>query len=533
MRLLTTLFAPGRVLLVGAYDRPGAIANQVAKNLEAFPGEVLLKRCDDTFGDECDDIGLAVVALRASRVPRIAAELARRGTKALVVLSAGFAEAGATGASLQAELAANAGSARVIGPNCFGIQECNTSLNASIATGLPLGGGISLVSQAGTYAMAARTASQDERMRFSKVIGLGNGSDVKASELMVELGGDPATTTLCFALESMPDARAFVEQARLTAPDKPVILYKSGESEEGARSAATHTGALATPASILHDAAVQAGITHVRSGEELFDAARALDARPLMRGPRVGIISNSGGAAVELVDFLAREGLTVPELSGRLQQSIAAILPEFASPRNPVDVTPVWSRYAQLYPQVARMLATSGEVDAIIAVLAHRAGGDAATVNALTDRCCELRSVRPPIPIYVCFIAPMHARAGLRPLQDAGVPCFDGPRRVARAAGHVYRYAADGKQRRAPLPALPSRSTPADGTGQQRLADLLSEYGVAVAPTIVCRTLDEIKRANVRYPAVVKIASAQHRTELHGVRVGIACARDLGSLPRQ
>src|SRR6202022_1655973 len=224
--------------------------------------------------------------------------------------------------------------------------------------------------------------------------------------------------------------------ARLTTPHKPVIVAKTGRSAAGARAAQSHTGALAGSGAVGRAAFVQAGIGEARSGLEMIDVARALDAQPVPAGPRVAIVTNSGGTGVELADLLAEEGLEVPELSAGLQAELRAHLPAFASPRNPVDMTPVWTRFAELYPLLVERLARSGEVDAVVPVLLQRSALDERVAIGVRDAVARLRADGVPVPIYVCWVAPRAARANADLLQEAGVPCFEWPERTARALGH-------------------------------------------------------------------------------------------------
>lgn len=532
MRLLNALFSPRRVALVGASDRAGTLGNLLARNLESFPGEVVAVRGGGSLRDVEGEIDLAVVAVPASAVPAVAADAAAKGVRAMVVLSGGFAETGADGVALQAELVAAAGSGpgervRVIGPNCFGIQNCDLPLNASMAAGLPRGGGgISLVSQSGAYGMAIYSLAVDECARFAKILAPGNTCDVSIAELLTELADDPASETLCFLLESLTDGRAFVERARLTTPHKPVIVAKTGRSEAGARAASSHTAALAGSEAVWHGVFRQAGIVEVRSGQELLDVARALDGQPLPAGTRVGIVTNSGGVGVELADLLSDEGLTVPALSAPLQDKIRDMLPAFASAVNPVDVTPVWSRYAELYPGLTDLLARSGEVDVVIPVLLQRAAMDTPTAEALRDVVLALHDDAVGVPVHVCWVAPRDARPNADLLQEAGVPCFEWPARTARAIGHARRYAHARERITPPPPVPPRRTTPAptDPTGA---AELLAAFGVPTATSAVCHTAEEAVAAATSFPVVVKVTGVAHRTELGGVRLGLADADEV------
>jgi acetyltransferase len=520
--LLDALFSPRRVAVVGYSDRAGTLGHVLATNLADFPGEVVPVRGGESLRDVEGAIDLAVVSVPAKAVPEVAADAAAKGVAAMVVLSGGFAEVGAEGADLQAQLVANAGTVRIVGPNCFGVQNCDLPLNASMATGLPSGGGgISLVSQSGAYGMAIRTLAVDERTRFAKILAPGNTCDVTIAELLAELGRDPATRTLCFLLESLADGRAFVETARRTGVDKPVIVAKTGRSTAGARAAASHTAALAATEAVWRGVFRQAGVVEVSSGQELLDVARALDGQPRPHGNRVAVITNSGGVGVELCDLLADEGLVVPALSDALQATIRDMLPPFASPANPVDVTPVWARFSELYPAITDLLARSGEVDVVVPVLLQRAAMDHATAEGLRDTVAGLRADGVEVPVAVCWVAPRDARPNADMLQEHGVPCFDWPARTARALGHAQRWA---RSRERPAPSLrptarvgaPARLDPVAG------AEFLARFGVVTAPSTTCTDVAAAVAAVDTFPAVVKIASAAHRTEIGGVRTGLA-----------
>ncbi|HEY2220941.1 acetate--CoA ligase family protein [Actinomycetospora sp.] len=527
MSLLEALFSPRRVALVGASDRPGSLGQVLAANLADFPGEVVPVRGGESLRDVAGPIDLAVVSVPAKAVPAVAADAAAAGVAAMVVLSGGFAETGPDGAALQAELVAASGTVRVVGPNCFGIQNCDLPLNASMATGLPDGGGgISLISQSGAYGMAIRTLAVDERTRFAKILAPGNTCDVTIAELLDELSGDPSTRTLCFLLESLTDGRAFVETARRAGVAKPVVVAKTGRSAAGARAAASHTAALAATERVWQGVFRQAGIVEVASGQELLDVARALDGQPRPAGNRVAVITNSGGVGVELCDLLADEGLTVPALSDRLQERIRATLPAFASPVNPVDVTPVWSRFAELYPALTDLLARSGEVDVVVPVLLQRAAMDAATAEGLRDTVAALRADGVEVPVAVCWVAPRDARPNADLLQESGVPCFDWPARTARALGHAQRWART-RERRLPATRPVTRVEAPPALDPEAGAAFLARFGVRTATSVACADAAAAVAAADAFPVVVKIASAAHRTELGGVRVGLSSAEEV------
>ena len=256
--------------------------------------------------------------------------------------------------------------------------------------------------------MAVHALGQDEGLRVAKVFAAGNKADITDAELLAYLRQDPDTSVICLLLESITDARGFFTEACLTTPHKPVIAVVGGRTSAGQRAALSHTAALATDDAVRDAALRQAGVVRVRTGLQVLDAARALSSQPVPRGPRVAVVTNSGGTGVELTDLLADEGLVVPELSEPLQKELRAIMPGYASARNPVDMTPAWKLFTTVYPGAIDMLARSGEVDVVVPVLLQRSASAEVAV-AVRDAVERLRADSVPVPVYVCWVAPRSA----------------------------------------------------------------------------------------------------------------------------
>ncbi|TNC28257.1 acetate--CoA ligase family protein [Amycolatopsis alkalitolerans] len=525
---LDAVFAPRRIAVVGASDRPGTVGRLVWDNLAGFPGEVVpVSRAATVDGrpaypdltDVPGELDLVVVAVAADAVPEVIRSAAARGLPAAVLLSAGFAETGPAGAALQRETvdAARAGGVRLVGPNCFGVQNCDLPLNASIAAGLPPGGGISLVTQSGSYGMAAHTLGREESIGFAKVYAAGNAADLTATDVLRYLADDPATTVICLLLESIPDPRDFLAVARTAASAKPVLATVTGRSASGRRAAASHTASLAGDDALRDALLRQAGVVRTRTGLGMLDAARLLAAQPLPTGPRVGVVTNSGGTGVELVDLLTDEGLSVPELSPGLRARLAELLPPYASTANPVDITPVWRRFPELYPAALRLLAESGEVDVLVPVLLARAASTE-VAEALLDPVAGLA-----VPVYPCWVAGRGQQAAADLLQAGGVPCLPWPERAAAAVGAAVRSAAG-------LTSTASRAEPArvDGPPSRRpvperpeeVPDFLRGAGIPVVDTVRCSSPEEAAAAAARLGGdVVLKLDVPHKTDVGGVRL--------------
>ncbi len=550
---LDPVFNPRRVALVGASEQPGKMGSVLWRNLSGFQGDVIpvtpsasqvggVKAYPSLLEVE-DEVDLAVLAVPARIAPPVARQADARGVKAMVVLAGGFAETGAEGAALQKELAAAAGGVRVVGPNCLGVQNLALGLNASITTHARLEpGGVALISQSGAYGMAIHTRGEEDFIRFGKVYSSGNKMNIWDHEVIEFLRDDPETTVICLLLESVPGGRQLAEAIRSTTPHKPVIVAKTGRSEAGSRAAQSHTGALATDDIIFGAAMRQAGALVARSGLEMLDVAHLLSSQPHPQGNRAALITNSGGMGVELVDLLSGIGVETPHLSPELRAHVAARLPAFGSAGNPVDMTPVWARFAELYPWLIETLARSGEVDLIIPLLLQRAAMDENALEGIVASVRRLRAEGVQMPVYACWVAPRAVRSNADTLQAAGIPCLEWPERTARAVGQAVRYAVGE-----PLPAPPEPDRPAQTRnlppGQIPVGgatQLLADYGIQTVATVACRTPSEAATAaaSTRGPVVMKTgASIAHRTEMGGVRLGLsdsdevaAAYRDLAAL---
>lgn len=522
MRVLRAVFEPRRIAVVGVSDRPGTVGRLVWDNLAGFPGELIAVSTAATvsgrpvYADLASvpgTVDLVVVAVAAAAVPGVIRSAAARGVPAAVVLSAGFAETGPEGAALQREVveAARAGGVRLVGPNCFGVQNCDLPLNASIATGLPPGGGgISLVTQSGSYGMAAHTLGREESVRFAKVYSAGNSADLTATDVLRYLADDPATSVICLLLESIPDPREFFAAARAATVKKPVVATITGRSAAGRRAAASHTAALAADDTLRDAVLRQAGVVRTRSGLAMLDAARILAAQPFPAGARVGVVTNSGGAGVELVDLLADEGLTVPELSPEPRAALAQLLPPHASTANPVDITPVWRRFTDLYPRVLRLLAESGEVDVLVPVLLARSAAPE-VAEAVRDTAADLA-----VPVYPCWVAGRDQQPAADLLQAAGIPCLPWPERTAAAVGAAVRAVAAMSAG----PPVEPAAVPARAPATRSPAELLRTAGIPLAETGRCATVEEAVAAAARFggEVVVKL-DLPHKTDVDGVRI--------------
>ncbi|WP_246004155.1 acetate--CoA ligase family protein [Nocardioides marmoriginsengisoli] len=538
--------------VVGASAREGSVGNLVWRNLSSFEGDVVPvnirggelegHHVHRSLREVTGPLDLAVVTVPAEATPGVIADAAAAGVGACIVLSGGFAEAGEHGRVLQEQLVTLARGAGMLllGPNSLGLQVVGTSLNASLTReSIAVAGGVSLVTQSGSYAMSLPVLSADDGFGFAIGCSIGNRSDIDEAEVLGHLAARSDTRVVCLLLESVGAGEALLEQVRALVPDKPVVVTLLGQSPSGARAAASHSAALATSRRVWEDVLVSAGAIVTRTGLEMLDVAALLDAGPVPGGNRVAVVTNSGGIGTELTDLLQAEGLEVPELSDTLQQRLARDLPSYASPRNPVDITPVWSRFADLYPSLVEDLARSGEVDVVVAVLLQRAA-DHAVAERLVDTVQTLRRDGVPVTVCVCWVAAQSQRPVAAMLRRADVPVLEWPERTARAIGHAVRF---GRLRSAPAVLHPtSAESGADtppGLGSDPAVDLAfaADQGIPLVPGTLCRDEKAAVEAaaDLGYPVVVKLQhhSITHKSDVGGVVPGLRDANEVRAAARR
>ncbi|MDD1767364.1 MAG: CoA-binding protein [Methanomassiliicoccales archaeon] len=458
---IDAIFNPKSVALIGGSNKEGKMGYVFAKNITSgYEGKIYMVNPSEeqVFGLKSypdvksipDEIDLAVIVIPAKAVPSVMEELSAKHAKSAVVITAGFGEAGPEGKRCEEELmkAANKGGVKVVGPNCFGIYNCNIGLNASLGVGTPpKGGDISFVTQSGAYGMAILTFALDHHMRFAKVMAHGNKAGIDDHEVIRYLGEDEETKVICLFLESVDKGREFFEEARRIALSKPIIATKTGRTAGAARAAASHTAAMAGTFTAYEAAFKQSGVIFARNGMDLVNIAKGLDWQPLPKGNRVGIITNSGGTGVELADLCEEGGLVVPELSENVQKKIRELIPAYASARNPIDMTPIWPKFVDLYSKCIQILYESSEVDIIVPIILQRAAmmPEVCTAVADTVNDCLTRGIRKPT--YVCWVSVRDALKNMDLLQSKHVPCFDWPERTARAVAAISGYAEFLKRR--------------------------------------------------------------------------------------
>ncbi|HVW31369.1 MAG TPA: GNAT family N-acetyltransferase, partial [Acidimicrobiia bacterium] len=547
-RSIGRLLAPRSIAVVGAGQAATGIGHQVFRNLlnGDFQGPVYPVnpksfhvggvRAYPSLLDIPDEIDLAIICVPASTVPGVIAQCATKGVGGLVMITAGFAEAGGDGAAMERDLVrlARRHGMRMIGPNCMGIINTapTVAMNGTFAPTAPLPGRVALCSQSGAIGIAALDRSARLGLGISSFVSVGNKADVSGNDLLQYWEDDLGTDVILLYLESFGNPGKFHRIAQRVARRKPIIAVKSGRSTAGSRGASSHTAALASPDRAVDALFHQTGVIRVDTMEQLFDTAAVLAHQPLPAGRRVAIVGNSGGPGVLAADACEAAGLDVPELSPATQEALRGCLPPAAGVRNPVDM--MASAGPATYQAALRVLLADADVDAVIVVCTPT---HAAPVAAVAGALAEINAERPAKPIVANLVGFEGIPEPLR--GDHAVPCFPFPETAAQALARAAWYAewrrAPVGETRAPdgLDLRPARSAVAGFLAEHpdggwidpvAAAGILEAFGVPVTALTFVASAAEAAGAAARIgrPVALKVAGVLHKTDVGGVRLGLA-----------
>ncbi len=449
---LDAIFNPDSVSVIGASDNPGKLGSHVMRSLTEgrYPGKIypVNPGKDEIMGIKTypsllqvsEPIDLSIIVLPAEQVPKIIKECKQKGVKGMVLITAGFKEIeDKRGEHLQREITelANRFGMKIIGPNTFGIVNLHLPLNASFTPEFSLvkKGGISFVSQSGGMSHLMGFLSMQNRVGFSKIIGLGNRCNVDFAEIVEYLTQDPQTRVIAMYMEGIDQPKKLMEVAKKNSK-KPILAYKVGRSHTSDQASQFHTGSLAGKHEIYKSALKQVGILTVESSEELLDTAKALDLCPLPEGNKVAVLSGQAGPGMAACDVCETEGLWIPPFSMETQKRVEELLPPLAIRTNPVDMGPAWYD-SEAIKGIVHTVMNDQNIDALILCIMF-ASANRSAVGILTDLLLEKRTHK---PILCCFSSP----AGIwddeiKRLEESGIPNYPTPERAAKTLVNLFRF---------------------------------------------------------------------------------------------
>jgi len=543
--MLDAFFRPQSVAIIGASRDPEKLGYAVLANLKegGYPGRLypVNPKADEILGlkaypsvlDILDPVDLAIIVIPYRLVPAVLEQCGQKGIPAVVVISAGFREAGREGLEREMELVeiARKYHLRLIGPNCLGVIDTGTPLNATFAAGMPPGGPIAFMSQSGALGTAVLDMAMAGRIGFSKFASLGNKADVSEIDLLEAWGDDAASRVILIYVEGLPDGQKFIQVARKVTRHKPVVAIKSGVTASGSRAVSSHTGSLAGSEAAYKAAFRQAGVIRAVSMEALFDYARAFAYQPLLKGDRIGIVTNAGGPGILATDALEHAGLEIPRLARETVEALEAYLPGAASAANPVDV--LGDAQADRYEHAIRLVLADPNVDGLIVIVTPQAMTEIEKTAEAVGRMAR----KVDKPVLACFMGEARIKAGIDVLWQYGVPNYPFPERAAAALAAISAYR---RERERPIFEVqpcavcmpPVRElfdrVRAEGRvsiGDAEAREVLEAYGFPIPPSRLAKTPEEAVEIaeEMGYPVVLKVASPDilHKTDVGGVKLNV------------
>ena len=551
---LRPFFYPSAVAVIGASRNPASIGTRLLNAVITadFRGAIY------PINPHADSIGslrayrslselpqaaeLAVIAVPRDAVLAVIDDCAAQGIRAVIVITAGFAEIGAEGRELQRQLVEKVRGygMRMVGPNCLGLLNTDSAvrLNASFAPDFPPPGRVAFSSQSGALGLAIISLARQRGLGLSKFVSVGNKADVSGNDLLQYWEQDGQTDVILLYLESFGNPRRFARIAKRLSQHKPIIAVKSGRTSAGKRAASSHTAALAASDVAVDALFHQTGVIRAETLDEMFDLAAALSTQPLPRGRRVAILTNAGGLGILCADTCEANGLLVRELSHATKSRLAEFLPPAASVANPVDM--IASASAEDFGQATEILLRDRQVDALIVLTIHVGLADIVAIarGIAAGVARARRQGGAAKPVLTCIMD------GDK-LRDAGagngekLPNYAFPENAARVLGKLASYA---EWRKEPLGLIPEfddiRPQAARALCQTVLKDrgsgwlgadearkMLDAFALPLPSSALCRTDQEAAAfaRTIGFPVALKLASRQivHKTEVGGVQLNL------------
>ena len=454
---MKSFFEPRTVAIVGASRDRGKIGSEILHNMTkaGFTGRLTVVHptatsIDDVpavprIADVPGDLDLVVISVPAPAVMSVVDDCIAKRVKAIVIITAGFAETGAGGRELEAAILAKVRRAgiRMVGPNCMGLlnTDPDVRLNATFAPEWPPAGNVAMSTQSGALGLAILDYAREMNIGMSTFVSVGNKADVSSNDLVQYWANDPRTSVILLYVESFGNPGKFAQIARRVGRRKPIVAVKSGRSASGARAASSHTGALATSDVIVDALFRQAGVIRTGTLEELFDVAMLVANQPIPRGKRVAILTNAGGPGILAADACEAHGLTLPLLAEETTTTLRSFLPPQASVGNPVDM--IASATPEQYERALDAVLADEAVDSVLVIFIPPLVTKTEDVAAAVRRAADRHSAKPVAGIF------MSAKGAATLV--APIPCYQFPEAAAVALARAAEYGAWRDQPASPV----------------------------------------------------------------------------------
>jgi acetyltransferase len=546
---LDHVFNPKRVAVIGASEREDSVGAKILKNLtsagyigEVFPVNPFRQTVQGipaypSIGKVPGKVDLAVIAIPAHAVPKVVEECGVAHVSALIIVSAGFKEAGEEGAALERQVHEyqRKYSMRIIGPNSIGVIRPRINLFATFGGKRATPGKTAFISQSAALCSSALDWASEAQVGFSAVVSTGSMLDVDLGDYIDYFGADAQTRSIMLYVESIKNPRKFISAARNLARDKPIVLVKAGRFRESSEATLCHSGALAGEDAVYDAAFKRAGIVRVETVSELFNCAEVLAMQPNPTGTNLTIITNAGGPAIMATDFLIARGGQLSKLSNGTVQELKRILPSYCSLANPIDI------YEETTPErfqnVLEVCLKDTNSDGFLIIYTPQGATDPlALANTVVGVAKQTRK-----PILTSLMSEDDScREARKILQKNRIPSFVTPEQAVSTFMYMHRYSQNLDllyQTPEEIPTGQTNLTTLKGVIRRAFCEgrsvlslpesmrFLEEYRIPTVKTLVARTPEEANKlsSELGYPVVMKALSSQvaHKSKIEGVILNI------------
>ncbi len=549
--MLKKFFSPHSVAVIGASREQGKVGHEILKNLilGGFHGhiypvnpnaeKILGKRCFPDVLSIKGTIDLAIIVIPAKLVPKCLEQCGQKKITKAIVISAGFKEIGKYGANIEREMLAIARkyNIRVLGPNCLGLIDTISYLNASFSRVMPISGNISFFSQSGALGTAILDWAITENIGFSKFVSLGNKADISEIDILKLLGDDPHTSVILGYLESVENGVEFIRIARSISEKKPIIITKAGSTSAGAKAASSHTGSLTGSEEAFNAALKKCGIIRANSIQELFNYALAFAYQPVPRGNNIVILTNAGGPGILAADASERFRLNLITPAKGTIDELAAFLPPAAGFYNPIDI--LGDADADRYKNTLDVLLKDRKSDGVIGILTPQAMTE---ITRTADVFGEA-SMNTNKPILSVFMGEYTIKEGKDRLTQYRIPNYAYPEQAVEAFGKMWEYKLwinrppqkfinyDVNKKHAREIIEQAKKEDILVLSEQKAREILSAYHFSLPEYFVAETSDmAVKYAeNIGYPVALKIVSPHilHKSDVGGIKLDLQTPKEV------
>lgn len=555
---LEALFCPRSVAVIGAKDTPGTVGGTIMSNLieggltsTLYPinpnrESVCGRKCYPTIKDVPGDVDLTLLVIPAHSVLEVVQECVQKRVKTCVIISAGFKEIGPEGKKLEDAVVsvAKSGSMRLVGPNCLGIMNPYFSLNGSFARGMPKKGSIAFISQSGALCSAVLDWSFKENIGFSSFVSVGSMADVDWSDLIEYFGRDPHTKSILMYMETVGSVRSFLSQARIVAQEKPIIVIRPGKSQEAAKAALSHTGALSGSDDVFEAACERVGILRVSTIEQLFSMTGVLSSQPLPKGPNLAIVTNAGGPSVLATDGAVINGAKIAVLKEDTIKKLSKELPPAWSKANPVDI--LGDASPDRFKKATELVMDDANVDGALVIVTPQDMTDptevAKKIGQVASSCKK--------PLFGSWMGGNSVEMGRQILAAHSIPCFSYPDEAAQTFATMWRYSKSldnlyktprsesllsapiiQREEKAREVLLSYKKQNHKILSEYESKDILKRWDIPVVETKRAGTKEEavsIARS-IGFPVVLKIDShiVTHKSDVQGVQLNLTSEKEV------